>query len=920
MSTIIKLKRLFFHRHAQRGPGKPRKDNFPSTPASRLPTGIAFLVLIASATAATTRLEELDLTAMTSGWGKPQVNLGVGGEPFAVGGELFEGGIGTHAPSSWKLSLAGKATEFRARVGVNDGSPGKVEFIVRGDGKDLFRSGPMRGGDAAKPVRVNLTGVNQLELDVDPLGETTSDHADWVEPVIAHEGAPLPTARPKPPEEALLPDQPGEPPNAGAVIQWEEKSGALSLSYDGKTIFGGQCPGAKLAATNSRKNQAVTQTITLTGTGLKLEGVVNTDNEAIAAETMGAAQKAFPLVRTSVGGPSRNLRNNSIYERQHDWLLAGPEAQTRLEPQSTNQFKLICAGDRIELVFQPRFYQRHKNISEFRPWTYAVRKDSITGWSSWWAYMRKFTQRDLEQLLAVWQNKHFADYGYRFIQIDDCFQGGTDGGRKMEPMAYGYPGGRPETWLDWRRDLFPSGMAGYAAACRNAGFDPGIWIGSQFADVQVVEQHPDWFVQGRDGKPYAGPWVGYSVDATIPEAADAIVRPTYRGVHQADFSYVKIDILRHRLYDNLNLNPEYCTRRGFTPAEIFRAYLKTAREELGPSTFILSCWGVLPESVGIADACRIGGDGYGPVTLQQYNSWNGIVWRNDPDHCDVLPHFKPAEAGNVTKTTKVQAAAADTVIRPALASIAGCLLMLSDRPAVYEDEANLEGLRRAAPVLFSVPGQLYDFDPSKSRNLVTRSRTSITSGAKPSPIDADQFGRVCPWWLNEFNFPFEHWNVLHQLNWTEKATEKSALNFASIGLAADKTFLVYEFWSHNFLGSFRGQVELPALKPMGLASYAIREQVDHPQIVSTSRHLSQGGVDLVSIEWSGEKLTGRSRVVAGDRYELTLHVPQGYKLQTAQFGQAPAEVITEGEIARVAFTPTATGVVDWNVAFNKVRR
>ena len=78
-----------------------------------------------------------------------------------------------------------------------------------------------------------------------------------------------------------------------------------------------------------------------------------------------------------------------------------------------------------------------------------------------------------------------------------------------------------------------------------------------------------------------------------------------------------------------------------------RRYFEVIREEVGPDVFILSCWGVLPEVIGRADGCRLGGDGYGPLTLQQYNSWNGVVWHNDPDHCDIRPTWSPAEAGNV---------------------------------------------------------------------------------------------------------------------------------------------------------------------------------------------------------------------------------------------------------------------------------
>ena len=881
---------------------------------------LSTLLFVSSAMAVETRLSDLDLSGMKQGWGQAQVDAAVDGVPLQVGGKPFESGIGTHAPEVWNLQLDGKATEFRALVGVqeyadNPGA-GSVEFIVSGDGRVLWRSGVMRGSDTAKSVRVDLAGMKELSLEVTDGGDgNSSDHADWIDPVIVHDGAPLPAARQAAAEEPLLPDAPGDPANAAAKVEWNEKSGALRLLYDGKLIFDGRVAGKSVLSTaTARRKQAVTQTLTLAGKGLRLDGVVFGGREVIAAETKGAAQQSFPLIRTTNGGPSRSLRNNAVYDRGRDWMLAGPTDATRLEPQSSTQFKMVCSGDGIELTFKPRFYQHHKNIAYFRPWMYRVRQDSISGWSSWWAYMKSFRQSDLEQLLAVWKEKRFADYGYRFIQIDDCYQGGGDAGHHALPSAQGLCG-NPSTWLDWRKDAFPGGMTGYVAAVKQAGFEPAVWLACSYGDTDVVAQHPDWFVRDASGKPFAGPWIGYAIDATNLNALNTLVRPTYRGFKDAGFTYVKIDALRHYLYDDLHHNLDYCRERGVQPADVFRRYLSTARRELGPNTFILSCWGVLPESVGIADACRIGGDGYGPVTMQQYNSWNGIVWRNDPDHCDVYPKFKPSETGNVTKTAAAAAAPADTIIRPALASIAGCMLMLSDKPAVYRDDINLEGLRRAAPVLFSVPGQLYDFDPSKSRSLVTMRRTSITGGAQPSPIDANQFGPVCPWWLNEFDRPFEHWNVLHHLNWSDRPVGSTTLRFADIGLDPSRSYLVYEFWSRKFLGSFRGQVDLPAVQPMGLDSFSIREQLDRPQLISTSRHLSQGGVELVAVKWHGSTLAGSSKVVAGDRYELAIWVPAGYRLQSANYGGIPAEMTVDGDLVRIAFTPQVTGETAWAASF-----
>jgi len=713
---------------------------------------------------------------------------------------------------------------------------------------------------------------------------------------------------------------PGEPSNTPATLKTD--TNGFTLKYDEALILSATSSAPFTVTTTASKGECVEQRIRVAGQGsgpVSLKVTITASNQAIAAETSGVAQQAFPIVRTT-HGLSLNHRNNAVYDRFSDWMLEMPDRGTRITPtiriDGTTCFDIEITGNAPEIIFRPRYYQKHKNIRHFEPWKYEIRKDSITGWCSWWAYQNHFNQEHVKALLDVWQRKRLTDYGYHFIQIDDGYQGALDNGRRNNRNNNGYRGGRPETWLEWKNERFPQGMTGYIDSIRRAGLVPGVWVGCFFSDEQTAEDHPDWFVHGADGKPASGPYVSYAIDATVPEAAYRLVRPTYRGFANAGFRYVKIDQLRHLLYDNLHHHTESIAKRGHAPEDIFRAYLRTAREELGRDTFMLSCWGVLPESVGLADACRIGGDGYGPVTMQQYNSWNGIVWRNDPDHCDIRPHRIPAEVGNVRKTKTATTTANDTIIRPALASIAGCLLMLSDKPEVYEDDKNLTGIRRSSPVLFSVPGQLYDFDASKTDALKTTQRTAITSGSGQSPIDGDQHGEVCPWWLNEFNLAFDHWNVLHRLNWSADAATPQRIRFQDIGLDAEKEYIVHEFWTDLTLGVFKGSFEAPAIDPMGLHSFAIREKQGDPQLVSTNRHLSQGAADLESLAWENpHTLAGRSRVVAGDRYVLTLHVPADHTIRGASFDGQAAEITRTGTTARIAFLPTATDSVGWSIQF-----
>jgi len=714
---------------------------------------------------------------------------------------------------------------------------------------------------------------------------------------------------------------PGGPVNEAAVLNIGEDKKSLVLKYNNGIILDCRFPNKAYITSQVSGEQIIEQRISFSFEKVTtISAIASGSPEALAAETRGSAQEKLALVRTS-HGLSNNLRNNAIYDRNLDWMLEAPEGTTiksSRNPDGTTRFEITFSAKNAELVFRPRYYQKHKNLPYFQPWTYQVYKGSVTGWSSWWAYFRKFTEKDHLALLDIWQEKNFADYGYRFIQIDDVFQGGNDQGRKNSKMANGYLGGRPTTWLDWKKDIFPSGLSGYVNSINKAGFNSALWMGCFFSDEETVLQHPDWFVADKQGKPAAAPWVSYVMDATNPEVVEALIRPTFRGMKNAGIEYVKIDQLRHYLYDNIHNNLDWCRKRGIGPDEVLRAYLTVAREELGDDTFILSCWGVLPESIGLADACRIGGDGYGPVTMQQYNSWNGIVWRNDPDHCDISPNKKTRDIGNVKKTEEREAIDKESIIRPALASIAGAMLMLSDKPEVYENDSKLFGLRCSAPVLFSVPGQLYDFDPGKTDWLKANKRTDINSGKRPAPIDGDQFGEVCPLWLNEFNTSFENWNVLHRLNWDKKKSLKpTTIRFADIGLDPSKKYIVYEFWSNKMYGVLKDEISLGKLDAYGLESIAIREKLERPQLVSTNRHLSNGAAEIEKLLWYNKSLQGRSKVVVDDEYIITVFVPEGFELSSATMNNKPAKTSQNGNVLKVSYLPEQTFSIRWNIKFEK---
>lgn len=651
--------------------------------------------------------------------------------------------------------------------------------------------------------------------------------------------------------------------------------------------------GVGLSIEETRAN-AIEQRVTLTAfaaaTEVLLDGTVLASPEAFSAETLGPAQERFPLVRNH-SGLGVNMRDNAVYDRRFDWVLIGPTNEhTRITPQTTesgNTFQFEARGATLTLIFRPRFYGQHKNLRYFEPWRYQIWPESVAGWCSWWPFFTQISQEIVAKTADVLA-RQLRDYGYEYVEIDDGYQAGE--GLVAEGSGRT---GMPETWLN-TNERFPHGLTHLESLIRTYGLLPALWAGVYFTDTDVVESHPDWFIQGDDGAPHRGPWIGYAVDATNQAALDAIVRPLYRAVRAQGWRYMKVDTLRHYLYDALYPCRAALAAHGTTPEAMFRALLSAIRAELGHDTYMLACWGVLPEAIGIADGCRLGGDGFGPVTLQQYNSWNNVVWRNDPDHCDITP-------------------VGEEIIRPTLVSLAGAQLLLTDKPEVYEDDAKIAGARRAAPVLLTLPGQLYDYDPRKSDAVIAGQRNE-NGGADAGPIDADQWGDLCPWWLLDIHRPFESWAVLGRLSW--QALPEASVRFTDLGWSATGEYLVYEFWTQHFLGVFQSEFTVPAQQPLDTRVYAIRPLLDRPQLVSTSRHVTQGGVDLSDLYWDDAacSLSGTSDVVATDNYTLKVYLPMGYSLRDATVDGTPTIAYTEGRLVTVSWTPQHSGSVAWVLA------
>ena len=97
---------------------------------------------------------------------------------------------------------------------------------------------------------------------------------------------------------------------------------------------------------------------------------------------------------------------------------------------------------------------------------------------------------------------------------------------------------------------------------------------------------------------------------------------------------------------------------------------------------------------------------------------------------------------------------------------------------------------------------------------------------------------------------------------------------------------------------------------------ALRAASDKPQILSTSRHVTQGLVDLAKVQWddASKTLRGTSRVVAGDDYEIRID-SGAMNFSSAQAADLKAETKEDGRHLRVLLHPQKTGEVSWEISF-----
>jgi hypothetical protein len=156
-------------------------------------------------------------------------------------------------------------------------------------------------------------------------------------------------------------------------------------------------------------------------------------------------------------------------------------------------------------------------------------------------------------------------------------------------------------------------------------------------------------------------------------------------------------------------------------------------------------------------------------------------------------------------------------------------------------------------------------------------------------------------------------------NWKDTITVMS-IPVSKLQLPAGKHYAAYEFWSNSYLPEITDTIKV-TLPKHTCAVISLRPVGDSPFVISTSQHVTQGIVDLSDEIWNplSKTLSGKSKVVANDPYELRVFIPKTAKLLniakvTSNHG-ATIKVKQTARGAVVTIVSPRSEEVNWKMVF-----
>ena len=575
-------------------------------------------------------------------------------------------------------------------------------------------------------------------------------------------------------------------------------------------------------------------------------------------------------------GRVESLLANAMYSPEADLAVEflGKKVTIARGPK---RYSLTAEGP-LKVNVIPDFMKTRRGVKWYRPITHSAFKRAPAGWCSWYIYWQGIDEAETVKNVD-WMAENLKKFGLTFVQIDDGWQG------------VGYGGGENRDWYVTEPKKFPRGIKWLADYIRAKGFRPGIWlIPFNTSNEETFRAKPEMFIRRPDGTSIGEErdaeghitninWCGrFFIDPTSEAGRQWFLDLFAMIINEWGYEYVKIDgqggarWAPEAFHDRL-ANP------ALRPDEAYRAGLEAIKSVMGPERFLLNCGGQV-DSCGYCEGMRTGGDvgpswaGMQPAIQCTMSSLylNHIAFWTDPDVVCVRPAGRDGSSLSFDQAR----------MWATLLGITGQLLMASDR--MYDlPEDRVELLRRIYPVADIWPMELYPL------------------GGRPRIFD-----------LKVSKENVGDWDVVAVFNWNDAQNAQVTLRPEDLGLPPG-AYLFYDAWEKQLLACERDGLVL-SLPPTSCRVIVVRAFEEHPQLLGTSRHITQGADDLLEAKWDARTATwrGRSLLVGDDPYELRFSLPPGWTLADRTAKQ-------EGPLAVLTLRRPDNGEVAWKVTFRKAR-
>lgn len=536
-------------------------------------------------------------------------------------------------------------------------------------------------------------------------------------------------------------------------------------------------------------------------------------------------------------GPAASKIDNMLFDRESDSaasITGGKSFRMNYNwSESCYDFTLytgIIEGERKFRVFIERDIMKNQYGIEYKP----LNKNGVyakppSGWMTWYAVGFDANEKNVLEN-ASWQSENLKKFGADTVWIDwEWYHSDYSGKREDGVNAF-----TPDP------EKYPNGLKYVADKIKEMGLVPALWIGytNDPSLPEYAKDNPEIILVDENS------WCGtYYYDFSHPKYLNEFLPRALKKVIDWGYKVIKYDTLPnalgvHEAHHMDMYDPDLTTR------DAYRLMVEKTRECLGEDCYMLSCAGTHETVLWAADmfdAARVGNDIFeweefikeGVMRVMEYYPLHNIVLYNDPDNVILREKYN----------TYNQAAS-----RIYFVTMLGLPLTFGDVFSEVPAE-RLELIKRCLPVM--------DVHPMDIKNHTHDDRVLTIN------LSIDK--------------PYEQYNVVDIFNMQQEKAEYQ-LDFSG-DLYLDKgCYHVYDYTNQEYLGFSDTKIML-SLEPCESRIICIRRKEEHPQVISTSRHITQGAAEIEAMLWDDEKscLELSANLVEGDEYTITMYIPDGYE-------------------------------------------